>query len=200
MSIRCVLVDFGNVIAFFDHWKACRQLAALSSDAIGADELYAAIFDTPVEADYDTGRVSTRQFLDALRSSVRSDATDAELGRAWSDIYTPNDAMAAPLERLKARGLRLVLASNTNELHHQWFSRVFADTLSVFDAQVLSYRVGSRKPDRTFFEACLAAAACPASSCLYVDDRADFVAAGRPSACRRSSIPAGVDVEAATCY
>ena len=200
MSIRSVLVDFGNVIAFFDHRKACRQLAALSSDQIGADELYAAIFETPFEADYDTGRVSSRQFLDALRSTVRSDATDAELGQAWSDIYAPNDAMAATLERLKTRGLRLVLASNTNELHHQWFSRVFADTLSVFDAQVLSYRVGSRKPDRAFFEACLAAAACPASACLYVDDRADFVAAGRALGLQTLVYSPGVDVEAATCY
>ena len=56
--------------------------------------------------------------------------------------------MAATLQALKARGLRLVLASNTNELHHDWFDRAFADTLAVFDARVLSYQVGSRKPDR----------------------------------------------------
>ena len=80
------------------------------------------------------------------------EATDAEIGRAWSDIYTPNEAMARTLQVLKARGLRLVLASNTNELHHDWFDRVFAETLSVFDAHVLSYQVGSRKPDRQFFD------------------------------------------------
>ena len=67
MTTRCVLVDFGNVIAFFDHRKACRQLAALSSVQVEVDAVYAAIFQTSLEADYDTGRISTRQFLDALR-------------------------------------------------------------------------------------------------------------------------------------
>jgi hypothetical protein len=85
VSIRSVLVDFGNVIAFFDHRKACRQLAALSSDQIAADEIYAAIFETPVEADYDTGRVSTRQFLRSRgfrRRRPRARPADARLF-AW---------------------------------------------------------------------------------------------------------------------
>jgi HAD superfamily hydrolase (TIGR01509 family) len=200
VTTRCVLVDFGNVIAFFDHRKACRQLAALSSVQMEVDAVYAEIFQTQLEADYDTGRISTRQFLDALRGTLRLDVTDDEIGRAWSDIYTPNEAMATTLQALKARGLRLVLASNTNELHHDWFDRVFADTLSVFDARVLSYQVGSRKPDRHFFAACLTAAECPASSCLYVDDRADFVAAGRVLGLTGLVYAPGVDVQAATCY
>ena len=164
VTTRCVLVDFGNVIAFFDHRKACRQLAALSSVHWRSTQVYDAIFKTSLEADYDTGRISTRQFLDALRRTLRLEATDAEIGRAWSDIYTPNEAMARTLQVLKARGLRLVLASNTNELHYDWFVPIFAGTLSNFDAHVLSYQVGSRKPERRFFDACLTAAGCPAST------------------------------------
>ena len=155
MIIRCVLVDFGNVIAFFDHRKACRELAALSSVPLAIDEVYASIFETPLEADYDAGRVSTSQFLDAVRRALRLEATDIEIGRAWSDIYTANETMATTIRALKARGLGLVLASNTNELHYDWFGRLFAETLSLFDAHVLSYQVGSRKPERPFFEACL---------------------------------------------
>jgi glucose-1-phosphatase len=200
VTTRCVLVDFGNVIAFFDHRKACRQLAALSSVQVEVDAVYAEIFQTSLEADYDTGRISTRQFLDALRRALGLEATDAVIGQAWSDIYTPNEAMARTIQALKTRGLRLVLASNTNELHHDWFDRVFADTLSVFDARVLSYQVGSRKPDRQFFTACLSAAGCPASECLYVDDRADLVAAGRHLGLPSLMYAPGVDVEAAVCY
>ena len=200
MTTRCVLVDFGNVIAFFDHRKACRQLAALSSVQVEVDAVYTEIFQTSLEADYDTGRISTRRFLDSLRGTLSLQATDAEIARAWSDIYTPNEAMAATLQALKARGLRLVLASNTNELHHDWFDRAFADTLAVFDARVLSYQVGSCKPDPKFFTACLNAAGCPASECLYVDDRADLVAAGRQLGLPSLVYAPGVDVAAAVCY
>jgi glucose-1-phosphatase len=179
VTIRSILLDFGNVVAFFDHLKACRQLAVISSVSITADEIYEAIFKTPLETDYDAGRISTAEFLTTLRHALRLHASDVEIARAWSDIYWPNEAMAAAILTLKVRGFRFVLASNTNELHHEWFGRQFADTLSMMDAQVVSYRVGSRKPERPFFDACLAAASCAASECLYVDDREDFVAAGR---------------------
>lgn len=76
--------------------------------------------------------------------------------RAWCDIFTPNPAIEELIVREKDRGTRLVLASNTNELHYQWFSRVFARVLKLFDEQVLSFRVGARKPDVRFFEECSA--------------------------------------------
>src|SRR5262245_29040448 len=107
MRTRAVLLDFGNVIAFFDHRKACRQLAALSSRSLDPDEIYAAIFETPIEADYDTGRISTNQFLDTLRATLRLRASDADIGEAWSDIYSPNEAMTTTIGVLKAQGLRL---------------------------------------------------------------------------------------------
>jgi glucose-1-phosphatase len=176
---RCVLFDFGNVVAFFDHGKACRQLAQLSRAAIDPAAVQAAIFDGQLEEDYDTGRLPTGEFLQRLRRELDLDASDADIGRAWSDIFTPNDPVASMMPELKRRGLRLVLGSNTNELHDQWFSRIFAEPLSAFDAKVVSYRVGCRKPDPRFFDACLAATQVPASECLYIDDRAEFVAVGR---------------------
>jgi putative hydrolase of the HAD superfamily len=200
VTTRCVLLDFGNVVAFFDHGKACHQLAALSTARISADDVYQAIFDAGLETGYDTGRISSTDFLAALRSTFSLRASDEEIGRAWSDIFTPNDAMAAALPALRARGLRLVLASNTNELHHRWFGRVFADTLAVLDAQVLSYRVGSRKPEQPFFAACVAAAGCAAAECVYVDDREDFVEAGRRLGLSGLVYTPALDLVSAICY
>lgn len=108
--------------------------------------------------------------------------------------------MTTALRDLKSRGVRLVLASNTNPLHHQWFAPLFAETLSAIDAQVLSYQVGCRKPERAFFSACLAAARCTPAECLYVDDRQDFVAAGRELGLNGLVYTPGVDVLGATCY
>ena len=70
MTTRCVLVDFGNVIAFFDHRKACRQLAALSSVQVEVNAVYAEIFQTSLEADYkDT--VESRRDNSSIRFEER---------------------------------------------------------------------------------------------------------------------------------
>jgi hypothetical protein len=53
-SPRCLIFDFGNVIAFFDHVKAARQLATLRRTPRDPHEVYQAIFRTRLEEDYDT--------------------------------------------------------------------------------------------------------------------------------------------------
>lgn len=200
MTTRCVLLDFGNVIAFFDHHKACRQLAELSRAGLDAQQIYHAIFESGLETGYDTGRLSTPQFIDRLRQAFDLRGSDREIGHAWSDIFSPNDAMAAAMRTLKARGLRLVLASNTNQLHHQQFAHEFADLLTTLDAQVLSYEIGSRKPERAFYTACVEAARCMPAECLYVDDRADFISAARELGLPGVIYTPAVDVISALCY
>jgi putative hydrolase of the HAD superfamily len=200
MTTRCVLLDFGNVIAFFDHHQACRQLAELSHSGLDATHIYHTIFETGLETGYDTGRLSTPQFLARLRQALDLHGHDTEIARAWSDIFTPNPAMATAMRALKARGMRLVLASNTNALHHAQFARQFADTLTPLDAQVLSYQVGSRKPERAFYDACVDAARCAPGECLYVDDRDDFVRAGRELGLPGLVYTPSVDLLTALCY
>jgi len=176
-SPRCFIFDFGNVIAFFDHGKAARQLAALSR-RLDPHQVYNAVFQTRLEEDYDSGRMTTAAFIERLRVELDLQASEAEIARAWNDMYTPNTAVLDAIEQVDRRGARLVLGSNTNELHYQWFRPRFAPTLDRFADEVLSYRVGCRKPDARFYDACVRACS-PVSiaDCLYIDDRADFIEA-----------------------
>jgi len=176
-SPGCVFCDFGNVLAFFDHVKAARQLAALARPRIDTQLVFDRVFSTSLEERYDSGRMSTADFIGALRAELGLQATDEEIARAWNDIYAPNEAMLEVMASLESTGVRLLLASNTNELHYGWFRPLFAQTLDLFDAEVLSFRVGCRKPDRRFYDACLEAAGVPMSDCLYIDDREDLIAA-----------------------
>ena len=176
---RCIVFDFGNVIALFDHMIACRRLASLSRQALDPQDVYERIFNTTLEEDYDCGRLSTATFIERLRRDLQLEASDEAIAHAWCDIFIPNPAIEEVIVREKRRGTRLVLASNTNELHHQWFSRMFDRVLGLVDEQVLSFRVGARKPDVRFFEACIRAAGRAPEEIIYIDDRPDYVAAGR---------------------
>jgi glucose-1-phosphatase len=174
---RCIVFDFGNVIALFDHMIACRRLASLSRPPRDPQDVYERIFKTSLEEDYDCGRLSTSAFVERLRTDCQLEASDEAVAHAWCDIFTPNPAIEEVIVQEKRRGTRLVLASNTNELHYQWFSRVFERVLEVFDEQVLSFRVGARKPAVPFFEACIRASGRATHEIIYIDDRPDYVAA-----------------------
>src|SRR5262245_52213295 len=115
--MRTLLLDFGNVVAFFDHRRATRHLAQLPGVAILEPEIYAQIFESGLERDFDAGRITTEAFLSELRAITRTTASDAELTEAWSDMFWPNEPMESLLPRLKHAGLQLVLASNTNARH-----------------------------------------------------------------------------------
>jgi len=177
--MKTLVLDMGNVIAYFDHRAACRQLAALATNGIDEPRLYDAIFKTTLEEEFDCGLISPDQFIAALRAATASTAPDEALARAWCDIFRLNDDVTAQLPAIAASPIRLVLASSTNALHFQWMTSRYPAVFAGFDEFVVSFTVGARKPAAEFFRAVLAAAGAPARECLYIDDRPDYVHAAR---------------------
>jgi putative hydrolase of the HAD superfamily len=177
--MKVLIFDFGNVVAFFDHRKACRELAALSENSLEESAVYRAVFATSLECDFDCGQISSQEFIERLRITLDLKSSDDAIVKAWCDIFWPNDAVISLLPRLKRSGVRVLLASNTNELHFQWILRQFAEPLTCFDDFVLSYRVGSRKPALPFFRKCMESAGVPPEDCVYIDDRPEFVEIAR---------------------
>jgi putative hydrolase of the HAD superfamily len=175
----CFLFDFGNVIGFFDHGHACKALAALSEADLTPEEVRQLVFGGDLELRYDRGEISTEAFLEELRRRLRLAAPRQAIVRAWGDIFLRNERVCRLLPRLKNAGARLVLASNTNEIHFQYLKDEYADVLRHFARLVLSFQVGAVKPEPRFFQAVLEAAAVPPQRCFYLDDRPDLIQAAR---------------------
>jgi putative hydrolase of the HAD superfamily len=174
--IKTIVFDFGNVVGFFDPRLLFNRLAPHTD--LAAEALRAGFYAANLEEEYESGRLDTPEFLRRLLAvwQLRCDATF--LAAAWADIFTPNPDVCALLPLLKPR-YRLLLGSNTNELHAQQFCRQFAEHLSVFDALVLSHEIGVRKPRAGFFEHCRRLAGCAARECLFIDDLPANVAGAR---------------------
>jgi len=165
--MKAIVFDFGNVIGFFDHRRATARLAEhaeLSSEAI-----FAQLFGGSLEDDYDSGRLTTAEYVRQVRQRCGLRCPDDVLAAAYGDIFWPNEEVCALLPLLKPR-CRLLLGSNTNELHALQFTRQFADVLHWFDAVVLSYQVGARKPQPAFFGHCQRLAGCAPQEGLFIDD------------------------------
>jgi len=176
-KITTIVFDFGNVLGFFSHRKAAEQLAAFSP--LSADEiLNRYLLDPELEDAFESGRMSLAEFRALVRQRCRVKCSDAQLDWAIADMFTPNNEVCALVPALKPH-YRLVLLSNTNELHARHFRRQFADTLAHFDAFVLSYEVGLRKPRPDIYAHCQKVAGSMPQQCLFIDDLPANVEAAR---------------------
>ncbi|HEY7308533.1 MAG TPA: HAD family phosphatase [Gemmataceae bacterium] len=176
MSIATIVFDFGNVLGFFNHRKAAEQLAAYSP--LSADDILDRYLDPQLEDDFESGRMSLAAFRALVRQRCRVTCSDAQLDLAIADMFAPNAEVCDLIPALKPR-YRLVLLSNTNELHAVHFRRQFADTLDHFDALILSHEVGLRKPCSDIYAHCHNVAGSKPSECVFVDDLPANIEAAR---------------------
>ena len=167
MSIRTIVFDFGKVVGFFDHRRAIDRVAAHTP--LPPEEVYARVIGGELEDAYESGRISTPEFLRQVRQACGYRCPEEELAAAYADIFWPNPDVCGLIPRLRPR-YRLLLGSNTNELHARQFCRQFADTFRHFDHLVLSHEVGTRKPKAAFFEHCQRLAGSRPEECLFIDD------------------------------
>jgi putative hydrolase of the HAD superfamily len=178
MSITAIVFDFGNVLAFFSNRRAAEQLARYAPAGVTPDDILAFVVDDELEIPFESGRLSSAEVLARLRRRFALHGSDEELTLAAADMFTPNDEVCALVPLLQGR-YRLLLLSNTNDLHYRHFRRQFAPTLDRFDALVASHLVGVRKPDPAIYRHAREQAGCPASECLFIDDLPANVEAAR---------------------
>jgi putative hydrolase of the HAD superfamily len=176
--IKCVVFDFGNVIAFFDHQRAIRRLLP-HTNLPSPEAMLRFMYENDLEYRYECGELTTGDVYAAARDRAGLDCSQEEFVDAFSDIFWPNPPMADLIPRLKENGYRLVLASNTNAAHYERFRDQFRETLSHFDGVSVSHEAGARKPHERFFEHTHRMTACERSECVFVDDLAANVDGAR---------------------
>jgi putative hydrolase of the HAD superfamily len=174
--IKTITFDFGNVVGFFDHRRASGRLAKHTD--LPCDAVHAFLFGSQLEDDYESGRISTAEFVRLVREGCRLRCSDEQLQAEYADIFWPNPDVCDLIPRL-ASSYRLVLLSNTNELHTARFRPQFADTLRHFAGLVLSHEVGARKPRPEIFRHAQQLTGCLPQECVFIDDLPANVAGAR---------------------
>ncbi len=175
--ITAVLFDFGNVLYWFDYDRFFNAVAPYSPFAPA--QLCELFFDgaDPVSHQYETGRMSTRDFLDWLRAVAQIERSEEELRNAFVDIYTENRPVTKLVDCL-ADQMPVGLVSNTNEMHYEHFMSK-APIHSRFTAVGTSFQAGAMKPAAPIFHIVLAQLLCRPEQCVFIDDLEDNVRAAR---------------------
>ena len=176
LEIEAIAFDLGNVLVAADHFRFCRPFAALTG--LTPEEVYAAVFGSDLEPGYDTGRVSSPEFYQRVMTRFGVTLPYPQFCDLWNDIFEPLEDMEEVVTRLADR-YPLYLLSNTNPLHFQYLQERYALLLRHFRRLILSYEVGSRKPEAGIFQALIREVGRAPSHCLFVDDKLSFVEAAR---------------------
>lgn len=178
-EIEFVYFDLGNVLLSFDPLLACRNLA--NRFEITVQQAQGAVYDSRLQNRFEQGEISAEQFALSLRQQLgRSEAAmpTADVLEAISDMFTPIESMRGVLGKVRQSGCRVGLLSNTCHAHWDWITRQKYSVMDFsFEVTILSFQIGSMKPDDAIYQAAEQAARVPVDQILFLDDKQENIEA-----------------------
>lgn len=176
MTIKTVYFDLGNVLVFFSLPQMFAQLGHCTG--LPPIQIKQLLFETELQELYEKGLIDTTYLYRALLKQSPRPFSLHEFMVSFATIFTPNTDLWPVIESLKKNNIRLILLSNTSECHFNYAYSHYP-ILHSFDHKILSFEVGTWKPDPLIFKKALHHAQCRPEECFYTDDIPAFIASAR---------------------
>lgn len=172
-SLKNILFDMGGVIIDLN---VNATLEAFYNMGFPAELLnYPENYNTDIFFRYETGKVSTGEFRDAIREASGIRFEDKTFDDAWKAMLLDIPAERIELIRKLAQKFNLYILSNTSELHTPVFEQLFLQNggismKALFKQCFYSNEIGCHKPDDSSFRYVLDQAGIQAEETLFLDD------------------------------
>jgi FMN phosphatase YigB (HAD superfamily) len=169
------IFDLGKVLVDFDYSIAAQKIAARSAKA--PEDLHAFLGSSPLLVEYESGRLTRQSFYEAICHAIGFQGDVVEFGSYFADIFAEMPVTISLHAELRRRGFKTYIFSNTNDLAIEHVRRNFS-FFQNFDGYIYSYEVGAMKPLPKIYEAMEAMCGHRGADLIYLDDRAENIAAG----------------------
>lgn len=180
---KTLIFDLGNVIVPFDFTNAYRRFEQLTG--LPPEEQRSRITATGLVPKLETGLIEPEDFVDQLTTALGAPMSYADFRELWVSIFHRETLIPESLFQSLAGRYRLVLLSNTNEIHFSMIRETYPH-LGYFDHWVLSHEVKAMKPSPVIYAAAIEHAKAQPGECFFTDDIPEYVAGARA---------AGIDAE-----
>lgn len=194
-NVKNILFDLGGVVIDIDVQltvDALAKLLGMEGEIKPHDVLGQEVF-----LKYETGLISSSQFIASIRRLSGNGVSENEVVDAWNSMLVEiPERRVKTIERLKLQH-KLYVLSNTNSLHVERFERMAPgyDHLSqLFDRMYFSHLIGSRKPETTAFLSVVVHSGIVAEETLFVDDLADNIETARWLGFQTLHVTNGLDI------
>lgn len=166
-----IVFDIGGVLIDFSH-DPIRQFLLDHGAAVRSTEEF---FEKTQLLDFECGRISCDRFVTSIKNLLDGAVTEGQIIHQWNNIFQPFDEMLELALQLKME-YQVLLLSNTNELHWKFLNRSYGIERYAHSS-VLSFRVGTMKPDPRIYRYLLEEHQLQGKEIIFVDDREENVQA-----------------------
>ena len=168
---ECIIFDLGNVLINVNQKSMFARFANNSGKS--SKEIEEIYNNSNDRKKFERGEINSIQFYNSMKRDMDLSMDFNEFRKNYTGIFSHNKEMEKIIPKLK-KNHRLVLLSNTDELHYKYIKKEFP-VLKYFDDFILSYKAGMRKPNPLIFIEAIKKSKTMPWNCVYFDDVREFV-------------------------
>jgi putative hydrolase of the HAD superfamily len=175
-GIDNIIFDLGMVVIDLDMEATTNAFKDLFGSRY--DESMSALNERFHFEDYETGQISTAQFLKGIQEQLGKANSEDQIATAWNAMLKTIPERRFRILKAAQADFRTFCLSNTNELHIDFIyaylkrEKQIADLDDYFEKVYLSHEIKMRKPNIEIFEYVLDQNQLDPQRTLFIDDTA----------------------------
>ncbi len=169
------IFDLGNVIVDIDFnrvlgaWSDFSRvpLATLKQNFVMGEAFHR----------HERGEISDEEFAKALCEEMALPLSYEQFSTGWQAVFVAlRPDVIDIMHKLRAKGDRVVVLSNTNRLHTTFWPEQYPEIRAAADHIYLSQEMGMRKPESRIYQQVLTLEGFSAENAVFFDDNAENIA------------------------
>ena len=165
--IDTVISDLGQVLLYFDNERFFRRMTRYTSRSI-ADIRAVTRDNIELLNLFDTGKLSPVEFYERAVKALKARVSYDDFYASYYDVFSANASALNVVRALKPK-YKLAMLSNTDPVRYSHVENAFPE-IHIFDAYVLSFRIGAMKPDPRVYREALRLLDARPENALFIDD------------------------------
>ncbi|PHM36264.1 glucose-1-phosphatase [Xenorhabdus innexi] len=172
------IFDMGNVIIDIDFRRVLAVWSNLSGTPLATLSPKFALGET-VEK-HERGQITDAEFAEMLCDEMEVSLSFEQFSEGWNAIFVGvRPEVIELMNKLREQGHRVVVLSNTNHMHFQYWPQQYPEITTSADHLYLSQDLGMRKPDQDIFNYLLEKERVVAGQAVFFDDVQEHVDAAK---------------------
>ncbi|PHM28374.1 glucose-1-phosphatase [Xenorhabdus budapestensis] len=172
------IFDMGNVIIDIDF----KRVLAVWSNLSGTPLATLTTKFTMGEAfeKHECGQITDTEFVEVLCDEMEISLSFEQFSEGWNAIFIGvRQEVIELMNKLRGQGHRVVVLSNTNHLHLQYWSQHYPEITASADFLYLSQDLGMRKPNQDIFKYLLEKEGVTTEQAVFFDDVLEHIDAAQ---------------------